>query len=251
MASLGSLAETAGAAVIEDAAHSFPSSSPMGMAGTIGDFGVYSFYATKTITTGEGGMVVSKRPEALSRMKTMRLHGIDRAAWDRYTSPKASWRYEVVEPGYKYNLTDLASAIGREQLKKAEAFRLERQAIAAAYTEAFSQRDYLEPPRASAGHAWHLYSLLLKPDRLRVGRDEFIDLLSTAGVATSVHFIPLHIMPYWSKRYALGASDFPRALDRFSRVISLPIWPGMGESRVARVIEAVLAAGDGRLKCAR
>jgi dTDP-4-amino-4,6-dideoxygalactose transaminase len=248
MEALGSLASSVGAALIEDAAHSFPSRTPLGMAGTIGDFGVYSFYATKTICTGEGGMVVSKRPEALSRMKTMRLHGIDREAWDRYTSAKASWNYAVVEPGYKYNLTDLASAIGREQLKKADSFLRERESIAAAYSSAFSQRDYLEVPLTSPGHAWHLYALLLKPERLSIGRDEFIDLLAEAGVATSVHFIPLHIMPYWSKRYGLKPDDFPRALARFSRVISLPIWPGMGTDRVERVIAAVLAVGDGRLK---
>jgi len=227
-------------AVVEDCAHGFPLRLPEGMAGTLGDFGFYSFYATKTITTGEGGMVVARDEGMLKRMETMRSHGFDRGAWDRYTSKTASWRYDVVEAGFKYNLPDLLAAVGREQLKKADAFLAQRRAIAARYDEAFSGHRALEVPPRHAAHTWHLYSLRLRPEALRIGRDEFAERLQEAGVGISVHFIPLHLMTYWSRRYRLGPEDFPRAYDKFSRAISLPIWQGMSEAQVDRVAQAVL-----------
>lgn len=237
------LARRYGCAVVEDAAHAFPSRLPGGFAGTLGDIGVYSFYATKTITTGDGGMVVTADPRLAKRVSTMRMHGIDRPVWDRYTSKTASWSYSVVEAGYKYNLPDLLAALGREQLKKADRFLGERRRIAGIYGEAFRDLAFVEPPPDGPGHAWHLYSLRLRPGSLRIGRDEFVDLLREAGVGTSVHFIPLHTMPYWADRYRLTPDSFPEALASFRRTISLPIWQGMGEDRARRVARAVAETG--------
>ncbi len=240
------LARRYGCAVVEDAAHAFPSRLPGGFAGTLGDIGVYSFYATKTITTGDGGMVVTADSRLAKRMSTMRMHGIDRPVWDRYTSKTGSWSYSVVEAGYKYNLPDLLAALGREQLKKADRFLEERRRVAGIYGEVFRSLDFVDPPPDGPGHAWHLYSLRLRPDSLRIGRDEFVDLLREAGVGTSVHFIPLHTMPYWAERYDLTPDSFPEALASFLRTISLPIWQGMGEDRARRVARIVAETGAPR-----
>lgn len=241
MASILEIAGRRGVKVVEDCAHGFPLRISGGMAGTLGDSGFYSFYATKTITTGEGGMVVARDEAMMKRMEMMRLHGFDRSAWDRYTSKSASWRYDVVEPGYKYNLPDLLAAVGREQLKKADLFLEQRRAIARRYLEAFGGEEAFEMPPLDPAHTWHLFSLRLRPGVLSIGRDEFADRLQAAGIGISVHFIPLHTMSYWSKRYALEPSDFPEAYGKFSRSISLPIWQGMSEAQVNRVVEAVLS----------
>ncbi|MDA8426920.1 MAG: DegT/DnrJ/EryC1/StrS family aminotransferase [Treponema sp.] len=230
-----------GCAVVEDAAHAFPLRTERGMAGCLGDIGVYSFYATKTITTGEGGMIVTSDEALARRMSLMRLHGFDREAWDRYTSPTASWRYGVAEAGFKYNLPDLLAAIGREQLKKADRFLKERRAIAERYLAAFASEPKLELPPLHPSHAWHLFSLRLRGEGRSVDRDGFIERLLGRGIGCSVHFIPLHTMNYWSERYALRPEDFPEALDKFRRSVSLPIWQGMRPDQVDRVIEAVLA----------
>ncbi len=240
MAEILGLARRAGCAVVEDCAHAFPVRLPEGFAGTLGDAGVFSFYATKTITTGEGGMVLARDEGTRRRMATMRSHGFDRGAWDRYTSKTASWRYDVVEAGYKYNLPDLLAAIGREQLRKADRFLEERRAIASFYLESFGGHPALELPPTHPAHSWHLFSLRIRPEALSIGRDEFVERLQARGIGVSVHFIPLHTMSYWSKRYSLSPGDFPNALDRFSRSISLPIWQGMSRSQVERVTEAVL-----------
>ena len=245
MAEILAIAGRAGVPVVEDAAHAFPVRLEQGYAGTLGDVGVYSFYANKTITTGEGGMVVARDPAVLKRMATMRSHGFDRDAWDRYTSPRASWYYDVIEAGYKYNLPDVLAAIGVAQLGKAGRFLAERRAIAARYLEAFAAIDELENPPVHPAHSWHLFSLRVRPERLRLTRDEFIVKLQERGIGTSVHFIPLHTMKYWRERYCLSPSDFPEALDRFSRSISLPIWQGMTEAQVTRVIEAVTGIARG------
>ncbi len=239
------LARRYGCAVVEDAAHAFPSRMAGGFAGTLGDIGVYSFYATKTITTGDGGMVVTSDARLAKRMGTMRMHGIDRPVWDRYTSKTASWSYSVVEAGYKYNLPDLLAAIGREQLKKADRFLAERREIAGIYSAAFRDLPFAEPAPDGPGHAWHLYSLRLKPGTLRAGRDEFVGGLREAGVGTSVHFIPLHTMPYWARRYGLEPESFPEALASFQRTVSLPIWQGMGPERARSVARAVAETGAG------
>ncbi len=234
-----------GCTVIEDAAHSFPSLTTEGYAGTLGDIGVYSFYATKTITTGEGGMIVTRDQKIATRMATMRMHGFDRVAWDRYTSKHASWRYAITEAGYKYNLPDILSAIGREQLRKASRFLAERQEIATVYDEAFKDVDGLEIPPKGDGHAWHLYSLRTKPDRGGVSRDALVEGLADRGIGTSVHFIPLHTMPFWAKRYALSPERYPNAMAMFEASISLPIWQGMGVEAARRVVKAVLATSGG------
>ena len=243
MAEILQIARRYGCKVVEDAAHAFPSRLPEGFAGTLGDIGVYSFYATKTITTAEGGMIVTADDRLSKRMATMRMHGIDRQVWDRYTSKHASWRYAVVEAGFKCNLPDILSAIGREQLKKADRFLKERRAVMAEYRKTFDPLEFISPPPDGTGHAWQLYALRLEPGRLKVDRDEFIERLREAGVGTSVHFIPLHIMPYWSARYSLKPEDFPQALASFGRTISLPIWQGMGLERARMVASRVAELG--------
>ncbi|WP_319563224.1 DegT/DnrJ/EryC1/StrS family aminotransferase [Marispirochaeta sp.] len=239
MTELRTIAEEFGLIIVEDAAHAFPVRSDDGRwTGTSGKTGVYSFYATKTITTGEGGMVVTDDDRIAARIRTMRLHGIDRSIWDRYTSSRAQWGYSVVEAGYKYNLTDLAAAIGRVQLKKAGAFLTRRKKIAAAYTRVFRGIPELEIPTSQGEHAWHLYILRLSHGS-RVSRDRLIESLRQQGIGTSVHYIPLHLMPYYRDRYSFTPENFPNALDSYSRCLSLPIYPKMGDSQVDRVIRAV------------
>ena len=229
--------------VIEDAAHSFPSPSPA-FAGTIGDAGVFSFYATKTITTGEGGMVVCRDPAIARRVSIMRSHGIDRVVWNRYTDSRASWYYEVVEAGYKYNLPDLLAAVGRAQLARAwELLRMRRE-IAAVYDAAFGGDGRLVIPPTGPGDARHLYPLRLNPAALRISRDDFIRKMQEAGVGASVHFIPLHIMPYYKKRYGLAEDDFPETIKSFRQEISLPIWPGMSAEQCAQVILVVQSLAE-------
>jgi dTDP-4-amino-4,6-dideoxygalactose transaminase len=244
-----------GIRVIEDAAHAFPSLLPEGQwAGTIGDIGVFSFYATKTLTTGEGGMVVSRDRELNRRMAIMRSHGIDRMVWNRYTDKKASWYYEVVEPGFKYNLPDILAAVGRVQLTRAMTLLKMREEIAARYDRAFREDKRLMIPPTGPGNARHLYPLRLRPEPrnkpfpdspVQAGRDEFIRALQDRGIGVSVHFIPLHIMPYYKERYLLEAEDFPESMRNFEQVISLPVWPGMTVGQVERVITTVKTVLNG------
>jgi dTDP-4-amino-4,6-dideoxygalactose transaminase len=242
------LARRYGVAVVEDAAHAFPSllpasaetgDSPGAFAGTLGDAGVFSFYATKTLTTGEGGMVASRNQDLARRIAVMRSHGIDRSVWNRYTGDGASWYYEVVEAGYKYNMTDIMAALGRVQLSRAWSLLERRRAIARRYDDAFGEEEALILPPTGPGDARHLYPLRLSAKKCPLPRDEFILKLRERGIGASVHFIPLHTMPYYKKRYALEDADFPESLNAFREVVSLPIWPGMGEKRVERVISAV------------
>ncbi|MDR2741433.1 MAG: DegT/DnrJ/EryC1/StrS aminotransferase family protein [Treponema sp.] len=245
MEAVMSAARRRGIRVIEDAAHAFPARLPGGeWAGTIGDIGVFSFYATKTITTGEGGMVVSRDAELCRRIGIMRSHGIDRTVWNRYTDRKASWYYEVLEPGFKYNLPDILAAVGRAQLTRAMALLKRRQEIAACYDAAFRDDPRLRLPPSGPGDARHLYPLRLRTENLDISRDAFIRALQDRGIGISVHFIPLHIMPYYKKRYALEAEDFPESMKNFEQVVSLPIWPGMKDAQVERVIETVQAVLD-------
>jgi dTDP-4-amino-4,6-dideoxygalactose transaminase len=228
--------------VIEDAAHAFPSFSEAGFpAGTLGDAGVFSFYATKTITTGEGGMLVSRNPEIIERASIMRCHGIDRAVWNRYTDSKASWYYEVIKAGYKYNLPDILAAIGRAQLKRADDLWEKRKHIATRYDAAFSDDPRFSIPLNLAGDARHIYPLRLNALLTeRLSRDDCARKLKEAGIGVSVHFIPLHTMPYYKERYNLKDGDFPNAENAYKRVISLPIWPGMTGKQIDRVIDSVL-----------
>jgi len=229
--------------VVEDAAHAFPVTLDGRYAGAIGTLGVYSFYANKNITTGEGGMVVTDRDDLASRVRIMRNHGIDREAWARYTAPGASWKYAVVEAGYKYNLTDIAAAIGRVQLRRAESFLADRRRVARVYIEQLKDLEFVELPVTAESHAWHLFLLRLRPERLTISRDRFVEALREVGIGTSVHYIPLHIMPYYSRRYGLAPADFPVALDCYERTISLPIYPALTDAQVSRVVEAVRQIG--------
>jgi dTDP-4-amino-4,6-dideoxygalactose transaminase len=247
------IARRRGLRVIEDAAHSFPSrladvsfagdrASPF--AGTLGDAGVFSFYATKTITTGEGGMVVCTDENIARRISLMRSHGINRSIWDRYTDPRASWYYEVVEAGYKYNLPDLLGALGRVQLSRAGELLKKREAIAACYDQALGGDAAFQIPPTGPGDARHLYPLRLRGQKFSLLRDQFIQKIQEQGVGVSVHFIPLHTMPYYKKRYGFQDDDFPEALDSFRRLISLPIWPDMRDSQIGRVLSVVKTIRD-------
>lgn len=228
--------------VIEDAAHSHPVTSdgiPIGLGES--DAVVFSFYATKTMTTGEGGMVVSADPAVIDRMRTMRLHGISRDVFDRYTSTAPSWHYEVVAPGFKDNLTDTAAAMGRVQLTRAVEMKTKRSAIAARYDEAFADLPLTlpaRPTREGTEHAWHLYVVRLQ-SQAPLARNAFIEAMAAAGVGTSVHFIPLHKHPYWASLRGGDAPALPVADEEFERAVSLPIFSAMTDEQVERVITAV------------
>jgi dTDP-4-amino-4,6-dideoxygalactose transaminase len=226
--------------VIEDAAHAFPAKYKGRMVGTISDFTAFSFYVTKTLATGEGGMLTTANPEYAERIAMMTLHGISRDAWKRYTA-EGSWYYEVLQAGYKYNMTDIAAAIGLHQLARSEWLLERRRTIAQHYTEAFSQLPELETPPnpAHVEHAWHLYMLRLNLEQLSITRAAFIQALTKANIGSSVHFIPLHLHPFYRDMYQLVTDDFPAAFNAYQRVISLPIYPGMTDEDVEDVIAAV------------
>ncbi|MCX8124809.1 MAG: DegT/DnrJ/EryC1/StrS family aminotransferase [Spirochaetes bacterium] len=225
--------------VIEDAAHALPSWYGTKLAGTIGDIGCYSFYATKTLSTGEGGMLVTGNEEWAQRARSLRLHGMNRDAWKRYTKG-GSWQYDIHEPGYKYNMTDVAAAMGLTQLQKVERLKDLREAIAHRYNEAFANNDVLIPYIVKEGiSAWHLYPLKLNLDALSISRDEFILKLEERGIMTSVHFIPLYRFSYFVSLYGNKEKDFPNAEWVFAREISLPIYPSMTDEQVSYVIENV------------
>jgi dTDP-4-amino-4,6-dideoxygalactose transaminase len=248
MEAIGHLSRRYGVPVVEDAAHAFPVRVADRYVGTAGDAGVYSFYATKPITTGEGGMVVTDREEIAKRIGVMRLHGIDRSVWNRYTEKGAGWRYDIVAPGYKYNLTDLAAAIGRIQLRKAEAMLARRRLIAHRYLGAFNGLDFLVPPPHGPSHAWHLFIVRLRAGRLSIDRDTFIEELQAKGIGVSVHYIPLHVMSYYRDRYGLKPGDFPVSLAASESCISLPLYPSLMDDEVERVISAVVDVGSRRAR---
>jgi dTDP-4-amino-4,6-dideoxygalactose transaminase len=226
--------------VIEDAAHALPAAYHGKKVGGIGDITCFSFYATKTITTGEGGMTTTENPEWANRMRMMSLHGISLDAWDRYTD-KGSWYYEIIRPGYKYNMTDIAAALGIEQLKKCDHFYEARRRIASRYHEAFGELAELQIPRCppDVQHGWHLYFIQLELERLRVNRSEFVEALKKEGIGTSVHFIPLHLHPFYRDTFGYQPADYPHASAAFWRIVSLPIYPKMTEVDVRDVIVAV------------
>lgn len=230
-----------GLKVVEDAAHALPTGYKGNLVGGLdSDATVFSFYVTKNIATGEGGMVVTKDRAIADRCSVMRLHGISRDVFDRYSSNKPSWFYEVVAPGYKYNMTDLAAALGIHQLRKAWMFQKKRVAMAARYDEAFRDLPVALPPRRDeqGAHSWHLYVIRLL-DNSPVSRDRFIELMAEKGIGCSVHFIPLHLHPYWRTRYGLQPSDFPHALAAYEGAVSLPLYTKMGEADQERVIATV------------
>lgn len=229
-------------AIVEDAAHSFPASFGGRPIGSISAFTCFSFYATKTIATGEGGMITTDDDEWADRCRIMSLHGISRDAWKRYTA-EGSWYYEIIAPGFKYNMSDIAAALGVAQLRRAEAMRRRRQEIAVRYTEAFSPIGALELPadRRDDVHAWHLYMLRLNLERLTIDRARFIEELKARNIGASVHFIPLHLHPYYRDLYGFSAGDFPVAWSEYQREVSLPIYSRMSDRDVDDVIDAVIA----------
>src|SRR6185503_18353336 len=226
--------------VIEDAAHALPARYNGKTVGSIGESTCFSFYATKNITTGEGGMLTTDNPEYAARARMMSLHGLSRDAWNRY-SAEGSWYYEILSPGFKYNLTDIAAALGLAQLKKCDRFWKTRERYAALYHEGFRDMPEIMCPQASSNvqHAWHLYAIQLELDRLRISRNEFIHRLQEAGVGCSVHFIPLHLDPYYSETLGCQPNDYPVASRIFQRILSLPLYSKMTETDVARVIDTV------------
>jgi dTDP-4-amino-4,6-dideoxygalactose transaminase len=241
MYGVGRLAQDYNLRVVEDAAHALPTTYKGILIGTISDVTVFSFYVTKTLATGEGGMVVTKDDEVASRIRTMRLHGISSDVFERYRSNKPSWYYEIVAPGFKYNMPDIAAAIGIHQLAKVREMKNRRQYIADRYLSAFRDLPISMPIPVipSDEHSWHLFIIQLHLDDLRIDRNRFIELMSELGIGTSVHFIPLHMQPYWRDKYDLKNEDFPVASAVYERVLSLPIYSKMTDSSIDRVIQAV------------
>lgn len=241
MAALLPLARRHGLKVIEDAAHALPASCQGILIGAqASDATVFSFYANKTMTTGEGGMVVTSDPEIAARCRVMRLHGISRDAFDRYTSNSPAWFYEVIAPGYKYNMTDIAAALGIHQLKRLKAFQAKRERMAGIYNEAFQDLPVVIPASSEPGdlHARHLYPLRILP-KAGVSRDEFIVRMAELGVGCSVHFIPLHLHPYWRESCALDPGMFPVAQRLFQEEASIPLYTRMTDAEQHYVIDSV------------
>jgi dTDP-4-amino-4,6-dideoxygalactose transaminase len=244
MTALLAIAGKHGLKVVEDAAHALPTTHNGELVGTLAsDVTVFSFYANKTITTGEGGMVVTRDAALAKRIKTMRLHGMSRDAFDRFTAKVPSWYYEIVAPGFKYNLTDIAAAMGIHQLKRARAFCERRTQIATSFNAAFADLPLIVPPGPKVGdvHAWHLYPVQLL-DSASLKRDALIERLYADGIGCSVHYIPLHLQPYWRDRYALRPESFPHSQRAYERMLSLPIHTRMSDADVQRVASAVRRA---------
>lgn len=241
MMAIWDLARAFDLAVIEDAAHAFPAARRGVTVGHMPDdvrsAVCYSFYATKTITTGEGGMLVTNDSEISNRARSMSLHGLSRQAWDRYQAG-GTWRYDIAAPGYKYNLTDIAAAMGLVQLRRAESMAQRRAEIAEVYTRAFKPYDGLTTPTVPDGvtSAWHLYMLRTENE---AARDSLIAFLTERGIGVSVHFIPLHLHSYYRETYGTHAGDLPVATEQFNREVSLPIFSGMTDAQVDRVKSAV------------
>ncbi|MBS0502147.1 MAG: DegT/DnrJ/EryC1/StrS family aminotransferase [Ottowia sp.] len=243
MPALFDIARRHGLQVVEDAAHALPTTCGGTLVGQLPSAAsVFSFYANKTMTTGEGGMVVARDEALAARMRVMRLHGISRDAFDRFTSRTPAWYYEIVAPGFKYNLTDIAAALGRVQLQRLPAFVQRRRQLAARYLRELKDLPLILPADAPAGdtHAWHLFVLRLS-DAAHVTRDEVIQRLSDAGIGTSVHYVPLHRQPYWRDRYGLMPEKFPHAEQAYRRMFSIPLFTAMSDDEQGRVIAALRA----------
>lgn len=226
--------------IIEDAAHAFPAFYKEKKIGTISDITVFSFYATKPITTAEGGMVVTDNPAYYERMKIMRIHGIDRDAWNRHSGNTSNWYYEVTDAGFKYNMTDIAASLGIQQLKKVDSFYEKRRWIASIYNKELKGVRELKLPKfdvSDSSNSWHLY--IVKVVSPRFSRDDFILRLHEKGIGTSVHFIPLHMHPYYKNRYNFSAEDFPVAHECFKKVVSLPIYTRLTEKDIYRIVNTI------------
>jgi dTDP-4-amino-4,6-dideoxygalactose transaminase len=232
--------------IIEDAAHCCPASfreteaAPWQSVGTGADISCYSFYANKTITTGEGGMACTNNAQYADRMRMMSLHGISRDAWKRYTG-EGSWYYEIIAPGFKYNMTDIAAAIGIQQLRKADLFHQRRKNIVGQYHELLNPIEEIILPKAQPNrdHSWHLFAIRLKLDRLQIDRAQFITELRQRGVSVSVHWMPLHMHPYYRETYGFAPQDLPTAASLYPEIITLPLYPDMSEGNVLQICDAI------------
>ncbi|HRP67936.1 MAG TPA: DegT/DnrJ/EryC1/StrS aminotransferase family protein [Turneriella sp.] len=227
--------------VVEDAAHALPSKYKGKLIGTLdSDFTVFSFYANKTMTTGEGGMVVTRNEDFAKRCRVMRLHGISRDAFDRYTSTKPAWFYEVIAPGFKYNMPDIAAAIGLHQLKRLNGFHEKRVKMAQVYQKELAHESLILPFSGNNDktHAWHLYPIRLSKEA-KISREDFIVEMSKLGIGCSVHFIPLHLQPYWRDTYRLNSEMYPHAQESYSQEVSIPLYTNMSDADQQRVIDAI------------
>ncbi len=234
--------------IVEDASHTFPAYDENGFLGTQTDIGVYSFYANKTITTGEGGMVVCNDAVLAQKMLNLRNHGIDKEVWRRFTDSPSQWDYDIINLGYKYNLPDLLATIGREQLKKATQFQLQRRDAANYYIKKLSKRDYwiLPPvPKDSQSHSWHLFILQIKHPNLT--RNAVICEMKKQRIGTSVHYKPLHLMTYYKNTFGYQPNDFPQAVETYKRVVSLPLYAGIHTDDLERICNTLITIGDAKL----
>lgn len=241
MQRLARVAERHNLRIVEDAAHALPTTCGGRLIGTLdSDATVFSFYATKTLATGEGGMLVTRNPHIAQRARVMRLHGIDRDAFDRYVSTRPAWHYEVIAPGFKYNMTDIAASLGIHQLAKVRRFQARRAELAARYTRELRDLPILTPCDADSGdtHAWHLYVIRLDKGAT-ISRDIFIQRMAELGVGCSVHYIPLHLHPYWRDTYRLRPEQFPHSQAVYETAISLPIYTRMTDDDQSRVLDIV------------
>ncbi|MHC1739242.1 MAG: DegT/DnrJ/EryC1/StrS family aminotransferase [Ignavibacteriaceae bacterium] len=240
MDEINALAKKYNLKVIEDAAHALPAKYKGRKIGTISDVTCFSFYATKTLATGEGGMICTADEDLAERTRLMRMHGMNKDAWKRY-SDACSWYYEVVAPGFKYNFTDIQASLGLAQLRKLDQMREMRANLAEIYTANFKDSKFLRIPQTKPDRetAWHLYAIRLNLEALTIDRGQFINELKNAGVGTGVHFMPVHQHIYYKNTFNLDPSKYPVAEDAFPRLISLPLYPGMTEAQVNKVIDVV------------
>ncbi|MCE9499617.1 MAG: DegT/DnrJ/EryC1/StrS aminotransferase family protein [Leptospira sp.] len=230
------LAKSYNLSVIEDAAHAFPAVHKNKMIGSWGDFTVFSFYATKGITTGEGGMVTTNHSHFADRIRVMRLHGINRDAYNR-----PGWYYEVIDAGFKYNMTDVAAALGIAQLREAHGFWKRRRDLAQTYATEFKNLKGMKLPREDANgmHSWHLFRIELDPNLAKIGRDTLAEELKERNIGTSLHFIPIYEHPYYKKNFHFEKKNFPNASKMYDRTLSIPLYPGMSNEDVGDVVNAV------------
>jgi dTDP-4-amino-4,6-dideoxygalactose transaminase len=246
VAGVAALAKRYDLKIIDDAAHCCPafyrleSKEEWQTVGTGADISCYSFYANKAITTGEGGMACTNNADYADRMRIMSLHGISKDAWKRFTS-EGSWYYEIIAPGFKYNLTDIASAIGLHQLRRADELHQKRSYLASRYTQLLGDVDELTLPtqRPNRKHSWHLYVIRLKLDRLLLDRAAFIEHLKRAGIGASVHWLPLHMHPYYRDTYSYKPGDLSQSAELYPEIISLPIFPDMSDAEIEHVCNHV------------
>jgi dTDP-4-amino-4,6-dideoxygalactose transaminase len=249
MDAIEAIARRHGLVVVEDAAHAIPTRYQGRLVGTLSPLTCFSFYATKNITTGEGGMVTTDDDRYAARIRLMTLHGMNKDAWKRYMQGGA-WAYDVIAPGYKYNLTDVAAAIGLPQLRRCDEFHARRMEIAQKYDEGFASLRGVSTPavRDPKSHGWHLYVIQVGANQLTIDRDAFIQALGERNIGVSVHFIPLHLQPYYRDTYGLRSEDFPRATAAFHRIISLPLYARMSDADVQDVIDAVTDVAEQHAK---